>query len=235
MRMSRPVAVGLLVGILTACGSASPPGSTSSSHPTTPTSSPSSSAPPSTSTTLVSAPIDWADPSVIVTLGDGWTVQACEGEAPLLCVSRNGSHIGLVEANEYPLDSFEGTNPKDPGGSLILIAEDFIDSMAADRAAGCGVGYRLDPHMTSPVTVGGQPGIRFGYTGVMADGSPSERIAQFGTIVGDEVLLLTAAAYDDGGCPGRDELATFSSADLAAFEPFLEAVVLSSPLPRGMG
>ena len=43
--------------------------------------------------------------------------------------------------------------------------------------------------------------------------------------------MIVAAAYDEGGCPGRDDTSGFDSATLHAFEPFLEIVLADSPLP----
>ena len=40
-----------------------------------------------------------------VVLPQPWTIQPCEGNAPLLCVFRNGERVGTVEINIYTLES----------------------------------------------------------------------------------------------------------------------------------
>ncbi len=44
-------------------------------------------------------------------------------------------------------------------------------------------------------------------------------------------MIIVAIAYDEGGCPGRDDLSTWDSATLAEFRPLLEAVLRVTPLP----
>lgn len=174
--------------------------------------------------------MDWSDPAVVLELGDGWAVQKCEGAAPLLCVSRDGEHVGLVEANVYPRASYDVTG-EDPRDVLTAIAAEFVADLSADREAGCGRGYIFESHPTEDVVVAGLPGLAFGFTGTLENGTPSEHIRQFGTIVSDDVVLFTAAAYNDGGCPGRDELTNFTTDDLIAFEEGLVALVAGIPPP----
>ncbi|MEX2423613.1 MAG: hypothetical protein WD990_06515, partial [Acidimicrobiia bacterium] len=42
-----------------------------------------------------------------------------------------------------------------------------------------------------------------------------------------------APAYDEGGCPGKDDLISFDCETLEAFQPHLEALLTNSPLPGG--
>ena len=42
------------------------------------------------------------------------------------------------------------------------------------------------------------PAIAFGFSGQNADGSSSELNLQYATVHGDDVVLITAAAYDEG-------------------------------------
>lgn len=187
---------------------------------------------PTTPTTAVPATIDWSDPEAPVEAGDGWTVKACEGGGTLLCVYRGGAERGVVEALSFPLDSFEGHAPgDDPADTLDRIAADFLDSMESDRQAGCGEDYRFEPIPPAPFQLGGQPALSYGFAGARADGTPSELNLQYATVVDRHLVLVVAAAYDAGGCPGKDELLSFDSADLAEFRPNLERLLTASPLP----
>ena len=195
------------------------------------------SAPSSTTTTTIIttttvgdvSPVDWSDATTVVELVDGWTVARCEGEAPILCVERDGEIAGLVEAISHPVD--EVGESVDPSESLQVLADGFVESMTADRAVGCGPDYVVEPLPVEDVSVGGLPGVRFGYSGLLADGTLSELVVHHATIDGDRAVVLAAPAYAADGCPGRDELPSFHPADLASLVPELGAIVAVSPLP----
>lgn len=184
-----------------------------------------------TTTTAVGdvPPVDWSDAATVVELGGGWTVARCQGDAPLLCFERDGEVAGLVEAISHPVD--EVGESLDPSESLQVLADGFVESMAADRAVGCGPDYVVEPLPVEDVSVGGLPGLRFGYSGLLADGTLSELVVHHATIDGDRVVVLAAPAYAADGCPGRDELPSFHPADLASLVPELGAVLAVSPLP----
>lgn len=185
-----------------------------------------------TPTTAVPVTIDWTDPDTVTELGEGWSVAACEGGATLLCVSRDGKEAGVVEALAYPLESFDGYDPAaTPADTLALIAEDFLASMKADRRAGCGGDYHFEAMPPRDFILGGLPGISYGFVGTLGDGSPSELNLQYSTVINENLVLVVAAAYDEGGCPGKDELLSFDSAGLAEFRPHLERLLEASPLP----
>lgn len=176
--------------------------------------------------------VDWNDPSQRITFPVEWSIQACEGDAPFLCVEKDGQQAGTVEAAAYPLASFSGL-PQDTtdDATLRAFAQEFFDAIGADRAEGCGPDYRFDPIEPRPFGLGGTPGIVFGFSGTMPDGSPSELNLQYAAIVDDDIVSIVAAAYDDGGCPGRDDLPSFRSSDLYAFRSHLEDVLTATPLP----
>lgn len=132
----------------------------------------------------------------------------------------------------YPLESFEGYEPAaTPVDILALIAADFLESMKADRRAGCGEDYRFEKIRPEPFVLGGRPGISYGSAGTLGDGSPAELNLQYSTVVDENLVLMVEAAYDEGGCPGKDELLSFDSAGLADFRPQLEQLLEASPLP----
>lgn len=180
----------------------------------------------------VGAVVDWEDPSHVVELEGGWVVHACEGDGAFLCVERGRQAVGVVEALWYPITSFEHLDRDgDPKKNLDLFASGFVEAIGSDRAVGCGSDYVFEPFPVEDFVLGGTPGISFGFEGKMPDGSSSELNLQYATVVGDHVLSIVAIAYDEGGCPGRDELSGFDSVTLAEFRPQLEAVLHESPLP----
>lgn len=177
--------------------------------------------------------VDWVDPTARIEFDVGWAIHACEGDAPLLCVERRGRHVGVVEAAGYAVDGFDGLDPATaPEENLAAFAGGFFESLVADRTAGCGAEYVFDPIGPTPFPIGGRPGISFGFTGTMPDGTPSELNLQYAVIVDGRIITISAIAYDAGGCPGRDDLSGFRSADLSDFRAYLEEVLRQSPLPE---
>jgi hypothetical protein len=224
-----------------ACGAEGADGeaTTSTTEPTTttaPATTTSTTAPTTTTTAPPETPvvIDWDDRAMTVELGVGWTVSHCEGSAPLLCVARDGDVIGVIErfiADPHTYTVYD--SEVDDALNLRAIATDFIDAFIADRAAGCGQDYVLEPLEPETFEWGGTPGLAYGFRGTAADGTPSEYQLQYSTISHGRLILLVASAYDEGGCPGKDDLTSFGTADLEAFEPHLETLLANSPLPGG--
>ncbi len=176
--------------------------------------------------------IDWSDPTVVADLDAGWTVAACEGGARLLCVARDGVVVGLVELISFPVSSFSDVEPSRPvAENMAVIGSGFVQAMTEDRSAGCGPDYELTPFELESFSLGSLEGASFGYEGRWSDGRPSELNLQYGTIVGDSIVFVVAAAYDEGGCPGRDDTSAFDSATLAEFRPHLERLLSGNEVP----
>ena len=207
-----------------------------STSPTT-TSAPTETSVSTPPTSTPTAMVDWLDPGTQITFEDaGFVVSACPGDAVQLCVENDGRTIGAVEATTYPIASFGGLDPAAaPADNLSVFAETFLTSFETDRAEGCGVDYGFDPVPAEPFELGGSPGIAFGFEGTMPDGSASELNLQYATVVEDQFVSITAIAYDDEGCPGRDSLSGFRSAELDAFRPYLEELLRASQLPPVTG
>lgn len=74
--------------------------------------------------------------------------------------------------------------------------------------------------------------IFFGFSGTMPDGDAFELIFQYATLIEDRIISIVTTAYNEGGCPGRNELGGFQTAQLAEFRPHLEAMPYESPLPE---
>lgn len=169
---------------------------------------------------------DWNDPSRIADLGDGWTIAACEGDAPLLCVASNGDVAGTIESIRFPVASFAIVDPaRDDLANLQAVAADFTSSLQADRLVGCGADYGFSALPVVPFSFGGVEGLSYGFVGTNSDGSESETNLQYAMIQGDELVLIAAIAYDQGGCPGRDDLSGFDSATLVELRGRIESTL----------
>lgn len=176
--------------------------------------------------------IQWSDPAHTADLGGGWTARVCEGAGSFLCIEREGVAVGIVEALSYPVTSFDGLDPAvDVSVNLDAFAEGFHDAIGSDRTEGCGAEYGFEVLGPDSFQLAGDPGVFYGFVGMLPDGAPSELNLQYATIVGDDLILITAVGYDEGGCPGRDDLSSWDSIGLSEFRPFLEAALGDSPLP----
>lgn len=176
--------------------------------------------------------VDLSPGGAAVSLDNGWTVQHCEGDAPFLCVRDSARTVlGTVEYASYPIDD-DLAAAVGEGRVLEALeaqATDRHEWVARDRAAGCGEGYEYRGAPVTRTTVGGQPGVRFAFTGVV-DGREVERHRSYSTFHAGQLWILSAPASDPAGCMATD-LAEFAPADLATFEPYLDRVVAGSELP----
>lgn len=179
--------------------------------------------------------IDWDVDGSGVDLTDGWSLHDAEGDGPFLEVRRDSEVAGLLETTSFPVDSIEtlrGGAGDDAArrASLRAYAEDFVSTFRADRAEGCGADYRYDP---APIEVFGGPDgplVGYGFTGRLADGSPSEGIAAIAGIHDDQLVLVTATASDEGGCLPA-EGTVFTTAALDDFRPLLVRIGAGSGVP----
>ncbi|MBK5265846.1 MAG: hypothetical protein JJE47_00280 [Acidimicrobiia bacterium] len=120
----------------------------------------------------------------------------------------------------------------DPVANLDALADGFHAAIGADRAAGCPSDYGSENLGPDAFVLGGARGVFYGYVGMLLpDGQPSELNLQYVTIVGSQIISITAIAYDEGACPGRDGESTWDSPTLSKFRPYLDAALHDSPLP----
>jgi hypothetical protein len=222
-RRWRALAAGLLVGLslslsLTACG-ADPPAQPG---------------PPSASATASSLRIDWAQPNRTA-LPDGWRLTRCPGDAPLFCVDQGGRTVGSVEVLEYPLSTLPdlATVLADRGEAAALEdhAERYVADFTAERTETCPPGYAVAGDPPRRLSAVDGLAVRYGFTGTLADGRPSEKTVQYAGLREDTLVLLSAIAEDPGGCV-PPEGTSFTSAQLGAFAPILDRIVEASGLPR---
>jgi hypothetical protein len=235
MRKRTPLLLLTLAVLVVACG-ADTVDETTTTQPTTTTTQPTTTTEPTTTTTVPSAGgvFDWDDRSASLDFGDGWTVGHCEGEAPLVCVSRDGDLVGVLELFIADPLTYTAFDPAaDDERNLRAIGADFVDAFQTDRASGCGADYVVEALEPRAIEMGGNPALAYGFRGALGDGSASEHNLQYATLSHGRLIFLVGAAYDEGGCPGKDDMVSFDSTTLAAFQPHLEAMLEASALPGG--
>lgn len=185
-------------------------------------------APPSPSETSTPVPVDWSvEGDDDVDLGGGWTAGGCEGDAPILCVAREGDAVGLVESLTFPLEpAVAGAD--DP---LAAQVQAILESHRSDREAGCPDGYAVVMPPPTRATVAGQDGLRYEFAVHGDGGRRVEHVVGFVAIRDDHVRLVVANAIGEGSCVVDDEFAGFTPETLAAFGDRLDRVVAGSRLP----
>lgn len=175
--------------------------------------------------------VDFASGGATVTLDNGWRVGHCEGEAPFLCVSDGDRLLGSVEYGSYPLSDDLAVALAE--GRLVEALEARIaeqhEAIAADRAIGCGPDYEYVALPAQRTTVGGEPAVVYGFSGVV-DGREVERHRSYFLVHAGQFWVVGAPASDPEGCMGTD-LPEFAPADLVTFEPYLDRIVAGSELP----
>lgn len=216
----------------------SPPKPTPTAAPTaTPTATPTTqpTATPSPDDDHIGINVTWNDPSVVVKLTDGWTIGACRGEAPMLCLSRRGEHRAAIEATSFPVSSFSYIDP-DAGVHEILqaIQKNFMKRMVEDRAIGCGEGYEVTPRGYEKRTVGRMKGAKFGFDGTSANGKASEADIHYVTVVDGQIVMIVASAFNPNGCLAPEEAGSLTTDQLAKLEPYLDEIIANSKLPRSV-
>jgi hypothetical protein len=163
----------------------------------------------------VTAVVDW-DARTVALRGDTrFEVQFCDGDAPVLCIAEDGSHLGAVE-----LGSYEGTVE-----DFREWADVFYESVETDRVAACDPTYDLDGERPVVASFAGGLGVRYGFVGV-ADGRPVEQVLGWAINDAGRLRILVANALADDSCLAREsELPLEAMDDL---EPVLAAVAAGS-------
>jgi hypothetical protein len=167
---------------------------------------------------------DWTG-QFTIELPNGWRVEHCDGDAPMLCVLDGDTHIGVIELAEFPLgDEYDG----DDRAYLDAHVASFLAEMRADRETGCAH-LDFEPEPTAEVEVGGTSGYRTGF--VMSDdaGDVLERHIVYVAVHDGALFVVNAAAYDEGACLER--LGEFRVADLDVLREYLDGIVGATPLP----
>ena len=172
-----------------------------------------------------------------VDLGDGWTVAPCESGPPLFCARHDGETgtQSVIELLSVPTASYPAVKRALDSGStpveaLTAQAAEYHATFEADRPAGCGADYDVDPIGPVDATVAGQPGVLYGFEG-RENARPVERNLHFATIRGDTLHIVATTAVDDGTCMDDGTLAEFTVTELTELQARLVQMVAASTLP----
>jgi hypothetical protein len=220
------VAAGLILALAVA-------GCTQPTAANPPVASPTPTAPSPTPPPVAPIVVDLSPDGAPVMLDNGWTVQHCEGDAPLLCVrDGDGNVLGTVEFNSYPAtDDIAAALERDEViAALERRVADQHTSIAADRAKGCGAEYEYLAEPIGNASVGGRPAVLYGFSGIV-DGREIERHRAYYTVHAGQLRVINAAASDPEGCMAGG-VGEFAPADLATFEPYLVRIVAGMDLPE---
>ncbi|MBG1243517.1 hypothetical protein [Nostoc sp. NZL] len=176
-----------------------------------------------------------------------WQVAACEGNAPLLCVSSKGKRLGTVEINIYPLVNNEDFQKKlvaagIPNSSQVdyqsskyqtqvlpalkAWVADHYAAFAKDRQGEYGKEISFSAYPPQPVTVGKLQGIRYGFAGLKQQGEVQEQHIGHVAFDGSKLYVITTA-FDPGTQTGKFE----KLENLAIFQPYLYAIAADLRLP----
>ena len=228
--MRRVTAVLVLLAVLgVGCGSgesAPRADDTTTSRPATSSPSPTEPAP-----AVPLDPVDWNDRAgVDIDLPSGWHLAGCEGDAPFLCASTtDGTVAGTIMLVEYPAAGAPATRQ-----AVEADAADLYRVTEEDRRITCGPDVDLEPDALRAVTVGGEPGYRYGYRLVDETGNVAEQVVLHVVDLGSRRIVVNTAFSDADGCPGKDpERIEFPIAAFAEIDPYLDQIVGDSVLPAG--
>ncbi|MEH2284072.1 MAG: hypothetical protein V7K90_22570 [Nostoc sp.] len=177
-----------------------------------------------------------------------WQVAACEGNAPLLCVSSKGKRLGTVEINVYPLANNEDFQKKlvaagIPTGSQVdyqsskyqtqvlsalkAWVTDRYAVFAKDLQGEYGKEILFSAYPPQPVPVGKLQGIRYGFAGLKQQGGVQEQHIGHVAFDGTKLYVITTA-FDTNTQTGKFE----KLENLAIFQPYLYAIAADLHLPQ---
>jgi hypothetical protein len=174
--------------------------------------------------------VDWADHlSARVELPDGWVLEGCERMDPTLCAyDGEGSLAGTVILGVLEVWAHEDVSPQ---GMAAQVA-DFHEVFTQDRVDTCGPDFTYEPDELVQVTVGGQPGYRYGFSLYDGDGRLHEHAVIHLTFASGMRFVLNTNFIDPNGCPGADhERDEFAIAHIPVITPHLDQLAAESILP----
>lgn len=223
-------ALSLMVAAACSGGPGAPPAGQPSASPT-----PSVALP---SPDRIEAPsVDLADRVPATDLRGGWSVESCDpGDAPLLCLFRDGERVGTIEWSQRALDLEPGLaedlDRMPPAEALAANLERaaFFEETEADRRDNCE-GRSVEWQAPAAATVASTEGMSFAYTVPDETGTPQDVVVSYQVVNADRALfILVVEGLGPRTCiPSEGEVLTPD--ELAAFRPVLDALVANLRLP----
>lgn len=156
----------------------------------------------------------------------GFRIMDCDGDAPLVCIERDGETVGVVELLVHPADP-----PEDANDPLASRLEGHQRTFRADRTASCPAGWRFEPAPRRDLTVAGRRGIRGGFSVFNAAGTEVEREVVYFALDGDRMITIAATALAEGACIELSG-SEFDPPVLEDALPVIDRLAAGSVIPR---
>lgn len=179
-------------------------------------------------------------PDEPVTLPDGFTAAACEGDAPLVCILEEGADVpATIEHLTFSLASYSDLADDLAAGSdlhpaLVREMDRHHVGMRADRRETCpDLEYVPDP--TVGAVVAGHQGVRWGASmfTVGQERRLVERTVGFLGVRGDDVDVLVAHELNEGACISDEDMAPFRAGGLGRFTATFTGLAARMDLGEG--
>ncbi|BBD62159.1 hypothetical protein NIES2109_49970 [Nostoc sp. HK-01] len=175
-----------------------------------------------------------------IVVPSGWQVVPCQGTEPLLCVSAKGEVLGTLEmsvsqVSQNPnfqkhladagisfgtkLDYKNSSNQNKVLAALKAWSGDYYAALSKDRQKGNGNKIIFSTHPLENISVGKLPGIRYGFTGIKAEGGLQEQYISYAAFDGN-ALYIISTAFDPNAAKGKFE----KLENLVIFQPYLDAI-----------
>ncbi|MBD2598076.1 hypothetical protein H6G74_27680 [Nostoc spongiaeforme FACHB-130] len=175
-----------------------------------------------------------------IVVPSGWQVIPCQGNAPLLCVAAQGEVLGTVEISVaqvsknpnlqkhladagIPLDSkLDYKNSANHSKAITALkawAGDYYASLSKDRQKSNGNKLIFATHPLEEISISQLPGIRYGFTGIKAEGGLQEQYISYAAFDGNSLYIISTA-FDPGAVTGKFE----KLENLVIFQPYLSAI-----------
>ncbi|AFY41558.1 hypothetical protein [Nostoc sp. PCC 7107] len=175
-----------------------------------------------------------------IVVPNGWQVVPCAGTEPLLCVSAKSEVLGTLEmsvsqVSKNPnfqkhladagisfgtkLDYKNSSNQSKVLAALKAWSGDYYTALSKDRQKGNGNKIIFSTHPLENISVGKLPGIRYGFTGINAEGGLQEQYISYAAFDGN-ALYIISTAFDPNAVKGKFE----KLENLVIFQPYLDAI-----------
>jgi hypothetical protein len=175
--------------------------------------------------------LDWDDPTGEASLGDGWMLIDCLGDAPLWCFEHGGELRGTLEFGRRPDDErlADAVDDEDRYEALHALVLDFGAWLTEDRAVGCP-GHTVELAAAREVTVAGAPGVVRAHT--MRDGSGTVVESSLAVHVADgaDHVLFTVNANEEDACVASEAALELRPAELEVLAERIVDLIRRGPL-----